>query len=279
MILLLALLVVGGLAISRCSTASEEQQRLHDCRLTTQQGTAYDLHKLVEPGKSWPLNLTSSRPTPPSTTIETILLSPCAKLPVDPSAQSCPDGTLVCLLVYNQLSFADRRLQQLIPLALDHPDPTVQLFTSDDHNTPSLLVTMNGAIYNGIQQTTLMSLICSARDDPPTTMYDPIKGALNITWTTPAACPSSQQPPSTGGPSHAFKNLLVFFVLLFFAYLVTGIWYNYKTYGLTGVDALPHKTFWEELPGRVVDVVYSVSRLFSSPRVATAGGRAGYTPL
>ncbi|KNZ53939.1 hypothetical protein VP01_3095g1 [Puccinia sorghi] len=276
-VLVFALLVVCGLA-RWCSTASDEQLRLDDCRLTTKQGTHYDLNKLLQSGESWPVNLTTSRPTPPSTTIETILLSPCAKLPVDPSAQSCPDGTLVCLLVYNQLSFADRRLQQLIPLALDHPDPTVQVSTSD-HNKQSLLVNMIGATYNHIQQTTVMRLICSAQADPPTTIYDPVKGALNITWTTPAACPSSQEPPSIGGSSHAFKNLLVFFVLLFLAYLVLGIWYNYNTYGLTGVDALPHKTFWEELPGRVVDLVHSLSRLFSSPRAAMAGGRADYTPL
>lgn len=66
----------------------------------------------------WPLNLTTTRPTPPTLTIETLLVSLCAEL--KPVEAGCPAGTTVCLSIYNEpgdKGGSDRRLISRIPLA------------------------------------------------------------------------------------------------------------------------------------------------------------------
>ncbi|KAA1127851.1 hypothetical protein PGTUg99_005607 [Puccinia graminis f. sp. tritici] len=267
---------------------SDAPNHLVDCKFTTPEGsTTYDFNNLIDTA-SWPLNITTTRPTPPSTTTETLLISLCKKLPPpDDPSQSCPDGTLVCLLIYNQIG-TDRRLEKIIPVGIgDQSSPTIQVNTTGNHKE-SLQLKIEGSKYNSIQQSVLLNLICSDEDrkasrpstKPTTTIYDPIQGLLNITWPTPVACASSSpthkdSPSVHNESSNPFRNFVVFVFLIFFAYLILGMWLNYNRYGLTGLDGLPHKTFWEELPRKLLDLVRS-SSLFSSRRPSA---RADYTPL
>ena len=58
-----------------------------------------------------------------------------------------------------------------------------------------------------------------------------------------------------------------------------GAYYNYTTYGSRGLDLLPHKDFWVDLPGLAQDLF---SHLASNIRGGNSSGtsrRSGYTSL
>ncbi|OAV89299.1 hypothetical protein PTTG_12661 [Puccinia triticina 1-1 BBBD Race 1] len=279
-LLLLGLLAIPGALTKFHSEAPSDQNHLVDCKFSSPHGSQYDFNNLLDTN-SWPLNLTTTSPTPPSTTTETILISLCKKLPSSDPAQSCPDGTLVCMLIYNEIG-TDRRLEKIIPIGTDKSPATVVINKTE--NKESVQLVMRGAMYNNVQQTAIFNLICSDQDrkavpsKPTTTVYDSIQGTLNLTWPTPAGCATSSSRKDSSSPdtsSNPFKTFIMIVLLIFFVYLISGIWYNYNTYGLTGLDALPHKTFWEELPRMLVDLTRSAS-LFGSRR---ASGRAEYTTL
>ena len=61
-------------------------------------------------------------------------------------------------------------------------------------------------------------------------------------------------PPSSGSSSSsglsAGSGLVIAFVCILFVYVVGGVIYNYRI-GSTGVELLPHYSFWRGLPGLV----------------------------
>lgn len=253
----------------------QDHDRLVDCKYSHPNGSRYDLTNLIDPS-SWPLNLTTSKSTPPSTTIESISLSLCKKLPFDDHSRdtSCPDGTLVCMYIYNQIG-SDRRLEQIIPIAINTLPISVSVLKTAQQE--SLQLTIHGSIYNNAQQSAVLNLVCSDRKTGnPTTVYDPIQGTLKLDWLTPVACATSNQhDPTDSRPSSPLKRFLSFLFVTFSIYLLLGIWYNYYTYGLTGVDALPHQVFWRELPMNLINFFRSTGR-----QISTRGSqRSGYTPI
>ncbi|GAB5359676.1 hypothetical protein AAMO2058_000563500 [Amorphochlora amoebiformis] len=70
-------------------------------------------------------------------------------------------------------------------------------------------------------------------------------------WATPPT-QDAPQAPAEEGLSNGWW-FVISFTLVVGAYLVGGYVYNNRTGGLTGVDALPHKSFWMEVPGLVRD--------------------------
>lgn len=59
--------------------------------------------------------------------------------------------------------------------------------------------------------------------------------------------------------------------------LSSGMWYNYTTYGAKGLDLLPHKEFWRDLPALFSDLA---SHITSSIRGSSSGSsRGGYTAI
>ncbi|POW04622.1 hypothetical protein PSTT_10277 [Puccinia striiformis] len=239
------------------------QDKLVDCKYSSPQGASYDFNNLIDP-KSWPLNLTTITSTPPSTTIETILVSICKKLPTDHQTQN-------------------PRL--LVQIGHTLPTPTY-IALRQIGNQESVQLTIKGSIYNDIQQTTYLNLICpnskeavseEVSSKPTRTIYDRIQGSLNITWITPTACASTtNQNSGKSSSTHTFQNFITVLVVLFFIYLIIGMWYNYSTYGLTGIDGLPHKTFWEEVPKITQEFIRN---LCGSRTSSVQGNRADYTPL
>jgi hypothetical protein len=58
-----------------------------------------------------------------------------------------------------------------------------------------------------------------------------------------------------------------------------GMYYNYTTYGSRGLDLLPHKDFWVDLPTMMSDLF---SHIASNVRGGSSSGtsrRSGYTSL
>jgi hypothetical protein len=62
-------------------------------------------------------------------------------------------------------------------------------------------------------------------------------------------------------------------LLAFIAYFALGAYYNYTTYGASGVDLIPHRDFWQEVPYMARDVI---SHLCSSVRPRRSSARGGY---
>lgn len=66
-------------------------------------------------------------------------------------------------------------------------------------------------------------------------------------------------PPSPGGPRSRHPGIhtstLLFMLLMIFliCYFICGILYNRQKYGVNGMDALPNRDFWMELPGLIAD--------------------------
>lgn len=56
---------------------------------------------------------------------------------------------------------------------------------------------------------------------------------------------SSLQTFSSSSPS---------FFLSLIAYFAIGTWHNYTQYGATGLDAIPHRDMWQDLPYVVSDL-------------------------
>ncbi|KAG0144736.1 hypothetical protein CROQUDRAFT_659542 [Cronartium quercuum f. sp. fusiforme G11] len=250
------------------------RSELVDCKYNAPDGAHYDFTSLIAP-PTWPLNVTTSRPTPPTLTIETLLISLCTAL--KPVEDGCPVGTTVCLSIFNEPADkggADRRLISRIPLA----GPSRAMVEGGGHiNRDPVRITATGGTYNGVQQLVVFNLACAtsaAAPRQPKTQYDSLKGLLTIEWPTPLACASkadsSPVNPSTG--SGWFGSFITFVTVAFIGYFLVGIWINYNKYGGSGWDLVPHQDFWRDLPRMILD-------LFCAKTGRGQASRAGYSAL
>lgn len=62
-------------------------------------------------------------------------------------------------------------------------------------------------------------------------------------------------------------------LLAFASYFGIGAYYNYSTYGATGMDLIPHRDFWREVPYMLRDVF---DHLCTSVKPRSSGSRGGY---
>jgi hypothetical protein len=78
---------------------------------------------------------------------------------------------------------------------------------------------------------------------------------FNVVWKTNYACEGG----AARGGSEGGGNWGMLFLILFFLgttmYVGGGIYYNMKTKGAEGVQAMPHLDFWAQMPGLVKDGV------------------------
>ena len=127
----------------------------------------------------------------------------------------------------------------------------------------------------------LIGLPARPQTQPSVDDYDPKAGILYLSWTTSAACPTSNDtappnqdegnnkdddPPedddgeSGRDPVGNSKGLGFFgwFITLLFlgfaGYLILGAYHNRTTYGATGWDMVPHRDVWRDLPYVVSDL-------------------------
>jgi len=258
----------------------------------------FNCHDVKAEGLSWDLSslgdehiVHRTRQTPPTTMLDELRFNLCGDLPGlqgVPEGDQCPSGTRACLTKTNTKDGSDRVIAA-IPVAQSSFDSEVMRIPS----TSSLSLTFHGPSYpdsaeESISQSVKFSLLCVAEaTDPIFTSYD--GGQAYIEWSTPLACGSTtEQPPQeddkTGGGGDGNNDekqtesvgsgLGFFFLVLllaFAAYFALGAYYNYSTYGARGVDLIPHRDFWREVPYMLQDVV---SHLCSSvrPRRSSRGG-------
>lgn len=269
-----------------------------DCHVTTG-GLKWDLTPL----KGSHI-VTRQRDSPPTTMVDELRFNLCKNLKLMkgvPEEEQCELGTRACLRKTNQKSESIDRVIAVIPVA---STSVLEPEYSQLETPKGLALTFHGPPYpsSGYPQSIIFSLLCADDADPKAdpTFVSYENGVVRVDWSTPEACGSpddqppeqspSQPPPeeddddtpadegSGGGdekPAKRGSGLGFFFIVLllaFAAYFGLGAYYNYSTYGARGVDLIPHRDFWREVPYMLQDVV---SHLCSTVRPQRSN-RGGY---
>jgi len=243
----------------------------------------YDLTSLVyeEP-------ITRDRKIPPTLETDSVRLSLCSDLKsLDgvPEADQCPSGTRVCLTKINKKDGESDRVVSVIPIAqTSQLDPSYYPLSSP--KGVSLL--LHGGVYphpvntTEAQQSVIITVLCEKEASPPEFVaYD---GALlEIKWSGPAGCgsegddghenegddPGNQK---SGGSLSSLGWFMLLLLLAFVAYMGLGAYYNMNTYGATGLDLIPHRDFWMEVPYLLKDVISHLCSVIRPRRTANHRG-------
>ncbi|KAH9916931.1 autophagy-related protein 27, partial [Amylocystis lapponica] len=237
--------------------------------------------------------LKRTRETPPTTMVDTVVFNLCADLQQQDGvneADQCPSGTRACLTKTNSKGSEADRIVAVIPLAKSSVDDMEYSALS---SPKGISVTFNGPTYPSttspdlIPQSFNVKLLCAAEaSDPQFSSYDGKQ--LSVEWSAPAGCQSSGEPgpdngekpaddiEDGGGSESVGSGVGYFFLLLCIVvvgYFALGAYYNYSTYGASGLDLIPHRDFWREVPYMLRDVV---SHLCSAVRPRQSASRGGY---
>ncbi|KAJ6625614.1 autophagy-related protein 27 [Mycena sp. CBHHK59/15] len=256
-----------------------------DCHLQLGAGgLKYDLTTL--PGEQ---TITRDRDTPPTREVDTVRFSLCSDLKLQEGvseADQCPTGTRVCLTKTNRKDGIDR-IVSVIPLAqTSRLNPSFTTLSSPK----GVFVLLHGGLYphplnsTDTQQSVNLTLLCDTAADPKFIAYDGAQ--LRLEWSAPAGCgfegdkdnhesdegnsPGSEK---SGGSLSSVGWFLLLLFLAFATYMGLGAYYNYSTYGASGVDLIPHRDFWMEVPYMLRDVL---SHLCSTVRPRRSSSRGGY---
>ncbi|KAJ7770223.1 autophagy-related protein 27 [Mycena maculata] len=249
-------------------------------------GLNYDLTYLPEEQ-----TVTRLRQTPPTSEVDSVRLSLCSDLKPQegvPETDQCPSGTRVCFTKINRKDDLDR-IVSVIPIAQALAlNPSLSALSS----TKGLAILLHGGSYphpinvTDTQQSVNITLLCDPDSDkesaPVFTSYDGAR--LELQWSHPAGCPSQgdngndenedERPGNTksGSGLSSVGWFLLLLLLAFATYMGLGAYYNYSTYGSSGLDLIPHRDFWMEVPYMLKDVL---SHLCSTVRPRRPSNR-GY---
>ncbi|KAF6762978.1 autophagy-related protein 27 [Ephemerocybe angulata] len=259
-----------------------------DCKPTLE-GRPYDLTSL---GNGEHV-VNRTRDTPPTQMIDSLAFDLCGDLKAKETLSEqdqCPAGTRACLTQVNVKEKVER-VVSVIPLAQSSKlDP--QLTVSS--KTPEYLTLLfHGPEYPqppaeqqslaAPSQSLNLTLWCDPQlETPKITILGYDGSQLQLEYFGIAGCPTSNgtnppdegKDPDGGDKEPTGSGIGWFFLLLllaFVAYFSIGAYYNYSTYGARGMDLIPHRDFWQEVPYMLRDVV---SHMCSSarPRRSTRGG-------
>ncbi|KIJ67799.1 hypothetical protein HYDPIDRAFT_107295 [Hydnomerulius pinastri MD-312] len=241
--------------------------------------------------------VTRTRDSPPSTYVDELRFDLCGELSQledRTSDDQCPPGTRACLTTTNTKGENSERITAVIPVAQSSSlEPEISALSS----TRGVSIILHGSSYpasssSSISQSLKISLSCAeSASDPQFSSYE--NGQVLVDWSAPVACGSNETPPppnendSNGGsggggggneentPIESVGSGLGFFFLMFLlafaAYFGLGAYHNYSTYGARGLDLIPHRDFWREVPYMLQDVF---AHLCSNvrPRRSSRGG-------
>ncbi|KAF5355116.1 hypothetical protein D9756_005315 [Leucocoprinus leucothites] len=266
-----------------------DEQKPFDCHVTVASGAEFDLTKLV--GLQ---TLERTRDSPPTTNIDTLRFNLCHDLePVEgvDDQDQCGKGVRACLTTKNKKSGQSDRIVSVVTLA---ESTSTYSATASPTDPKFLNIVFDGPKYphpadsTPISQKFNVTVLCDpdSTSDPKFVSYD--GSTLDLEWSAPAGCPKSAdtKPPkddndNKGGNGDGSKEeenvgsglgwFFLVILLAFVAYFVLGAYYNYSTYGARGMDLIPHRDFWQEVPYMLKDVI---SHLCSSvhPRRSSRGG-------
>ncbi|KAK7053303.1 type II membrane protein [Paramarasmius palmivorus] len=258
------------------------------------QEQAFDCHVTIDSSK-WDLTplagehpASRTRLTPPTTTTDDVVLNLCEDLKGEQgeNGDQCPSGTRCCLKQTNTKD-GQNRITSVIPIA-----QTAYLNVSSSilpSPAKGLSLTMHGNSYpesgssDSTPQSLQVNILCSETQELKFLGYD--GSQLQLEWTHPAGCSTQDDGDGdkgdggddAGNSGESVGSGLGFFfgmlILALVAYLGLGAYYNYTTYGASGMDLIPHRDFWREVPYMLKDVV---SHLCSTVRPRRTSSRGGY---
>ncbi|KAJ1967620.1 type II membrane protein [Dispira parvispora] len=239
--------------------------------------------------------------TPPTKTIEKYTINPCQALKPDDKVDKedqCEADTFVCKTVTNIKHDQPRVTRVQIISGGSDQKPVVELAKESDEH-PQLLWTMKGPVVDKLNFRTDITFICDSQagtvtSDPQMVSMD--QGVLKLEWKTASVCtfskvdpekpktpdsdspdkdkkPSDEQPAPSDEGGSVIGTIFKIFAILLSIYFVVGIVYNYAIAGLGGLDLIPHRHFWQELPYIVTDFVQYVYASCSGRR------RGGYSAV
>jgi len=201
------------------------------------------------------------------------------------SGDQCPSGTWACLSKTNVKEGEPDRVFAVVPIA---QDPDLQAEYTVLKSPRGVKMTLHGPSYPSsttlepTPQALILNLLCGTEtSEPELKSYDGAQAVVE--WSAPSACGFRGDSPSDDDDKPPEKEVESvgsgigwFFLLLFVSfagYFALGAYYNYTTYGATGVDLIPHRDFWREVPYMLRDVV---SHLCSSFQTRQSSSRGGY---
>jgi len=231
-------------------------------------------------------NVSRTRSSPPTNMSDTLRFNVCKELSllegVDAGDQ-CASGTWACLSKVNIKEGESDRVVAVIPMAWESGLRAEYTKLSSPRGVK---MTLHGPSYPSsttlepTPQTFVLNLLCDPESsDPVFKSYDGAQAVVE--WSAPAGC-YIRSAPDEGGDDKPEKETEAvgsgigwFFLLLFvvFAgYFALGAYYNYTTYGATGVDLIPHRDFWREVPYMLRDVLSHLCSSFQSRQSSSRGG-------
>ncbi|KIP10926.1 hypothetical protein PHLGIDRAFT_125243 [Phlebiopsis gigantea 11061_1 CR5-6] len=263
-------------------------QDAFDCKITSGE-YGWDLTSLK--GEH---TLSQERETPPTKFRDDVTFNLCEDLTRKDGVadrDQCEAGTRACLTQTNIKESENERITAVIPLArssvehevLPAPNKGIRLtFSGPSYPDPVTSVQT--------PQSLKVDIFCKpGADEPEDPEFKSYDGKeLRIEWNAPAGCgfgasdpehPPPGKVPDTdkGKKESSVGSGLGWFFLLFLlalaAYFGLGAYYNYSTYGASGMDLIPHRDFWREVPYMLRDVV---SHLCSAVRPRSTSSRGGY---
>ncbi|EKM54236.1 uncharacterized protein PHACADRAFT_257941 [Phanerochaete carnosa HHB-10118-sp] len=264
--------------------ASSAAQDTFDCKATIGEGK-WDLESLA--GEQ---TLSHERDTPPTRFRDSVTFNLCEDLQQKEGVaekDQCPSGTRACLTKTNIKESQPERITAVIPLAKSSMDDVK--FNLLLAPKKGLSLTFTGPPYpdpltsEQIPQSFTIDLMCEPGEtgEPSLQSYDGKE--LKVEWRTQAGCMFGEKEPPESKPdpgkdeeeqSSVGSGMGYFFLLLLLAlvaYFGLGAYYNYSTYGASGMDLIPHRVFWREVPYMLRDVVSHLCNIVR-PRSSSRGG-------
>jgi len=231
-------------------------------------------------------NVSRSRSLPPTNMTDTLRFNICKGLsPLEgvASGDQCGSGTWACLSKTNIKQGEPDRVVAVIPIAQESELRAEYTMLSSPRGVK---MTLHGPAYPSsttlepTPQEFILNLLCATEvGEPEFKSYDGAQALVE--WNATAGCNSRSDPPSGGDGKTPDEVEAVgsgigwFFLLLFIAfggYFALGAYYNYTTYGATGVDLIPHRDFWREVPYMLRDVLSHLCSSFQSRQSTSRGG-------
>ncbi|KAF9268901.1 hypothetical protein L218DRAFT_538473 [Marasmius fiardii PR-910] len=228
------------------------------------------------------LTIEQFKETPPSKMEDTVVFNLCEDLKTKEGVSDrdqCPSGTRCCLTKVNMKDGEANRTIAVIPVV----QTTSLKLSSSIISWLSLI--FRGAPYppsgsESTPQSLNVTLLCATeQSEPQLTSYN--GSQLQVEWSTPVACETAENDDEKTGDQEESKEsvgsgigwFFLVLILAFAAYFGLGAYHNYTTYGASGMDLIPHRDFWKEVPYMLSDVV---SHLCSTVRSRRTSNRGGY---
>ncbi|CAO0795627.1 unnamed protein product [Mucor circinelloides] len=235
--------------------------------------------------------------TPPTVTTTEVQVNLCDSLPVpSENAQDfCGKDSLICRRIIHTKG-ETKSVDYIQTMAENKDNTEFKPIKPEDDATKSgyqYILSLNGGTWADKVQSAQVFLECDesgSKDkpsDPTVVSYN--NNVLTLQWKTAFACASkagekkpddgkkTTPPPPPSNPENEKKGMSgigIFFTIVFVlaaVYFVGGAFYNFKMYNARGLDLIPHREFWFDLPYLIRDLFAHVVDSVMSRRRGTGG--------